>query len=91
MEGTGRIIALDIPAKQLRAANLFRVGALLFKKTLANDNFDDDPPPSASAPVRAFPVMKKEHHNPRRILPSVHPWVACGCPLISEGCPSDTR
>jgi hypothetical protein len=91
MESTERIIALDIPAKQLRAANLFRVGALLFKKTLANDNFDDDPPPSASAPVRAFPVTKKVNHNPGRILPFLHPWVVCGSPLISEGCSNDTR
>jgi hypothetical protein len=76
MEGTGRIIALDTPAKLLRAPNLFRVGALLFKKTLANDNFDDDPPPSASAPVRAFPVMKKrEPQSPPH--PAVRASVGC--------------
>ena len=80
MESTGKIIALDIPAKQLSASNVFRVDAILFKKALANDNFDDDPPPSASAVVRAFPLPKEEDEYPSRTGPPVHPW-GCAYPL----------
>jgi hypothetical protein len=79
MESTGKITTLDLPAKQLRAANLFRLGAVLFKRAFANDNFDDDRPPSASAAARAFPVPKEENEYPSRTGPAVHPW-ACAYP-----------
>jgi hypothetical protein len=43
--------ALAMPAALLRAPNLSRSLGLALENSAANDNFDDDPPPCASAPV----------------------------------------
>jgi len=43
--------ALAMPAALLRAPNLARSMGLTLGNCAANDNFDDDPPPCASAPV----------------------------------------
>jgi hypothetical protein len=49
---TKRKIALSyIPANFLLPPNLLRWGVKALKTAVANDNFDDDPPPSASAPL----------------------------------------
>jgi hypothetical protein len=39
------------PTNFLRAPELLRLGAFAFVGTAVNDNFDDDPPPCASAPL----------------------------------------
>lgn len=57
---TVSIVAGDIPARLLSAPSLFAVRAILPGRAAANDNFDDDPPPCASAPVPAFAEAQDE-------------------------------
>ena len=49
-----------IPANFLRAPGLLRLGAKAFRMAVANDDFDDDPPPSASAPIPIVPQRETE-------------------------------
>ncbi len=56
MERKEKIFKVDKPAKFLHAPHLPWGGAILLGKPIANDNFDDDPPPAASAPILPFPA-----------------------------------
>jgi hypothetical protein len=59
-----------IPANFLLARNLLPWALKALKTVVANDNFDDDPPPSASAPLSIPPERETEHDAdlPRPLL-----------------------
>jgi hypothetical protein len=61
METKSKTTLSYIPANFLLAPILLRWGAKALKTAVANDNFDDDPPPSASAPIPKLSERETEH------------------------------
>ena len=60
MERTEKIITDDKASKFLHAPHLPWGRAIFLGKPIANDNFDDDPPPAASAPIITFPSRRDD-------------------------------
>jgi hypothetical protein len=60
METKNKTTLSYIPSHFLLAPGFLRWGAKALKTAVVNDNIDDDPPPSASAPIPIMPKLETE-------------------------------